>query len=543
MKKNIINAVVFALIISGCMKPNPDNNIPYSWTAEIKDIDSLGNEIVLHVEYLGFDVGEGEDGVFGSGDDGVENYTKFINYPENGSTTINYIGNGKDKLWFTDDDIVSRYSRFEEIGHTKELLLKSYIGSGPDGEWFTADDVEQYQSSYYKIIKKDNYSLKMNNEGVDGIIGTGDDGLLGYQKMEIIGEVNRYTNYVDPGSDKVWFTSDDVIGEMSSTFGSKSKDDEAYEIKCQNRNSYGYCEIVEKTIDGITTVTTNYFGIGDDNIWLSEDDNLILHNVDIFQEDRLVERKVSNGKGKDNLILTSDDVNFTHFKLVYDENQLLSAIKITDSFGQDAISNSGDEIWTSFFSIEYSDLNEGDVIAKFEFTDKIKVLKFKKIDNSKELILYHKTNLLDIIFTIPQYSNIFIPYFATHDIPDLFIINNGELSEFKTYSFNLEADNPKEIMYIDRIKIDRLVSGNTHTKNILNQNWYGLKPIFTAESIDYFSELATENYDYFYEYRSSSVETHELNKYTTKEISRTYRFENNETETKSTKFKIDKTKM
>jgi hypothetical protein len=100
---------------------------------------------IMDVEYKS----AGKDGQWFSGDDEIEKYHRF-EYDRQGRMIrareyhAEQKGPGADGRWFTPDDVVSSTKVFLYKRDNRVSQTKKYIGSGADRRWFTKDDVLQY---------------------------------------------------------------------------------------------------------------------------------------------------------------------------------------------------------------------------------------------------------------------------------------------------------------------------------------------------------------------------------------------------------------
>jgi len=201
--------ILFSLIlIQACMGSLERENV-IQLTAEIESIDESGRRVNTFIRYIDLGVGVGQDGVYGTEDDGVSEYT------------------------------VTSYDDLESVS-------TRYYGQGVDGIWFTADDSsdESERLALDPIYEKDNLLISVKNYGKDGLPKTIDDEFLSYTKTLSNGNDKTVITYDASGDDSLWMTDDDVVS--------------AY--------------VVSTYTDSDLLLEVKYFEVGDDGVWFSDDD-------------------------------------------------------------------------------------------------------------------------------------------------------------------------------------------------------------------------------------------------------------------------------
>jgi len=201
--------LLFSLfLIQACMNPSGRENV-FQLTAEIESIDEAGRRVKTFIRYDDLGVGAGQDGIYGTEDDGVSEYTVTI-YDELESVSTKFHGQGVDGIWFTADDVPDASER---------LALES-------------------------TYEKDNLIINVKNYGKDRLPKTKDDELFSYNKTVINENDKTVITYVAPGADSIWMTDDDVVS--------------IYVINTYN--------------DKALLSEVKYFEVGDDGLWFSDDD-------------------------------------------------------------------------------------------------------------------------------------------------------------------------------------------------------------------------------------------------------------------------------
>jgi hypothetical protein len=150
---------------------------------------------------------------------------------------------GPDNLWFTSDDIETYHSAYEyDLSGSNVKIVRFtpdknvfdytafetnsagaivkdavYKTKGADGRWFTKDDeIEKYHRFDYdgsgNLLRAMEYHVKQNGKGADGVWFTQDD-VISSTKVFVYGSKGMLVNiekYIGSGQDKQWFTGDDV---------------------------------------------------------------------------------------------------------------------------------------------------------------------------------------------------------------------------------------------------------------------------------------------------------------------------------------------
>jgi len=205
----IICGLLFSLfLMQACMGP-AEREIVVQLTAEIENIDAEDRRVNTFIRYSDLGAGVGQDKVYGTGDDGVSEYT-VTNYGDLESVSTRYRGQGVDDIWFTADDVPDASERL--------ALEPTY--------------------------EKDNLILNVKNYGKDRLPKTIDDELFSYNKTVINENDKTVITYVAPGADSIWMTDDDVVS--------------IYVINTYN--------------DKALLSEVKYFEVGDDGLWFSDDD-------------------------------------------------------------------------------------------------------------------------------------------------------------------------------------------------------------------------------------------------------------------------------
>ncbi|MFH1231288.1 MAG: hypothetical protein V1709_07310 [Planctomycetota bacterium] len=197
--------------------------------------------------------GAGTDKKWFTTDDVVDKYKSFI-YDDQGRRTrdVYYRDAGTDGIWFTADDVVGDYDSFIYNAQWEITEVVYYHGAGTDGIWFNADDVvwggslfsdnydqnnrrwrhptrrdemSAYDSYIHDDQRKQTRTIyhKIGPGGVTNITDDDDDsGVSSYSSFiydaqdDVKGKLTREVWYNGAGTDRKWFTADDVVGGYDS---------------------------------------------------------------------------------------------------------------------------------------------------------------------------------------------------------------------------------------------------------------------------------------------------------------------------------------
>ncbi|MEI6631966.1 MAG: hypothetical protein WCL25_05080 [bacterium] len=160
------------------------------------------------------------------------------------SAEVCYEGKGADNKWFTQDDLESYNSVYEYDGngnklravrHKKDgsivqyttfeaspkgLIIKDliYKGKGADNKWFSADDeIEKYHRFEYDnkeyLVRIAEYHAERNGQGKVGVWFSPDDMISATKSFSYCddGYMTKIKKCIGAGIDNLWFTDDDVV--------------------------------------------------------------------------------------------------------------------------------------------------------------------------------------------------------------------------------------------------------------------------------------------------------------------------------------------
>jgi hypothetical protein len=160
------------------------------------------------------------------------------------ASEICYEGKGADNKWFTQDDLESynsvyeygskgdklkvvrykkpgaiiQYTTFET--NPKGLVIKDviYKGRGADNAWFSADDeIEKYHRFEYDnkgyLVRIAECHAEHNGQGQDGVWFSPDDEISATKVFSYCeeGYLTKIKKCIGPGPDNAWFTDDDIV--------------------------------------------------------------------------------------------------------------------------------------------------------------------------------------------------------------------------------------------------------------------------------------------------------------------------------------------
>jgi len=208
------------------------------YTYYIYEQDALGRT----ARKIGYNVGPNNTKVVS--DEYLKYYVNF-EYDFKGKLIkdFSYNAKGPDDKWFTADDVENYHSVYGYCHHGKKnkvvrhtldgnvfdyttfkinrrgWIIKDvvYKGKGADNTWFTADDViEKYHRFEYNakgyLLRAMEYHTKFNGRGADNKWFTADDVISStkgfiYNDAGMLTQIKKFTL---PGPDKKWFTDDDI---------------------------------------------------------------------------------------------------------------------------------------------------------------------------------------------------------------------------------------------------------------------------------------------------------------------------------------------
>lgn len=141
-------------------------------------------------------------------------------------TVQTYWDFGKDEILKNEDDRIIQIAETRTLKVNSDFILGNSenrlrrIGPGSDGQWNTDDDIVDIRCNItvggVPKISEHGISVCFESAGVDGLDFTEDDPVRDYKEItyteDELGNVERIEKYFDqPGSDKKWFSNDDVL--------------------------------------------------------------------------------------------------------------------------------------------------------------------------------------------------------------------------------------------------------------------------------------------------------------------------------------------
>ncbi|MFH0738549.1 MAG: hypothetical protein V2A59_01645 [Candidatus Omnitrophota bacterium] len=185
----------------------------------------------------------GKNNTIVTADEYLKNYTAYEYENDRPVREVCYSSMGTDGKWFTPDDIeiyrsvygygsdgkrirsvkygregsILQYTTFEN--NSRGLVSKDivYKGKGPDDRWFTIDDeIEKYHRFEYnngKLARIAEYNQQHNGRGPDNLWFSADDKIFATKEFSYCedGHMAKIKKCIGPGPDNAWFTEDDVV--------------------------------------------------------------------------------------------------------------------------------------------------------------------------------------------------------------------------------------------------------------------------------------------------------------------------------------------
>jgi hypothetical protein len=242
----------------------------------------------------------GTDNLFDTADDVIN---VCVTYKWNAQHVLNertYTGTpGPDNMLCTPDDVPATNTIYNYMDGKLQSVVY-YTAPGTDNTWRTPDD----RCSYYYDNEYDAKGNKtkeiLRNCAGDGVPHSADDTYYYYLTFEYdaAGYVTKRTQYAGAGTDGMWLTADDVIG-----------------------NFIGLPPLVRfnRDADGQVTEQLISNGAGTDTMWGTADDQGS-RTTTMYNAKKLASEITTYiGVGADGMWGTADDVIGSYQKLTYDE--------------------------------------------------------------------------------------------------------------------------------------------------------------------------------------------------------------------------------
>ncbi|MBX2798148.1 MAG: Ig-like domain-containing protein [Myxococcales bacterium] len=277
---------------------------------------------------------------------------------------------GRDRTWFTDDDLIDYYSESERDDLGRSLGDWFYREPGADGEWMTADDRVDSHWTWEYVGDTVTFHL-VRDPGDDGVFGTTDDRPgHSYRRTSVYAPhlVRREMIYsVQPGPDGVWFTGDDHSANAEvTTFTVAGQEDEFTAF-----DSPGPDRIWLTADDRLSSLRTREHAApptehwqlershpGPDGTWRTDDDTIKSFRRHVLDSiDRTVREETCTDPGEDGVWMTADDTIAEVTVFERDADGLLLREGTTRAPGPDGIWATPDDTW--FVSRSYTYGAEG----------------------------------------------------------------------------------------------------------------------------------------------------------------------------------------
>lgn len=501
---------LITLSITACMSPEMNDDIPFHLTVEITEKNTDDTLITRFINYNNYGAGAGKDNIFGSADDDILGYSINKIYNEK-NIQIWYSSMGEDNKWFTEDDKINNYN----ISGSLNEEYRFYSSPGNDGVWLTSDDIpsiykhNQYQHAPYSSYTSDDNIVYLSSLGYDQLPQTDDDVILSYEKIIIDNNTERKINYISAGIDGIWFTNDDSI--------------ELYNPHISDINvrvKYGYSDKVTTTDNEFTVVSVNYYTSGDDNLWFTQDDKIVHSEINRWVETLLIEK----------IIVTDDNQVYHHHKILYDNNNNFTKILFTNKRGNDGKFNSGDEPFTTALEIDIQEVTEDYtnlLITTNEHT-KFHAVKIKKNRPNESISWVFNESMLSVCNGFYETS---LCYFKAKDLG---LINGNIVSDI------VYTSSSNTVYYGHGTTQSETITSNSITT--LRNYLYNFDIQGTIDFDNYdFHNMESDDKKITFSALTSSLEITQVDDFTTKEITKSYHFDEGYITDKKTTIKIDKT--
>ena len=267
----------------------------------------------------------------------MEPYTvkKYISIDINGSgeqiDEREYAGEGRDGVWFTQDDVLARYKDYEfnDSGKVKKILeYTANIYPSDYGYTLISRTDYKYDGAYIRYIIR--YS-----SGMDGSFDTDDDVITGVIKemLNVVNKVDKRIVYSSYGDDMEWFTRDDLIS-----------------------SHYAY----EYTAAGKINKYIHYTGTGPDGAIFTGDDMVYMYSTYSYNQRNALISVMRYGNspefyGPDGIFMTHDDlVNHSYqYATDFDDNGSPARSVYATHAGSDGVWKTEDDIIGTYFDVLY----------------------------------------------------------------------------------------------------------------------------------------------------------------------------------------------
>ncbi|MDX1810343.1 MAG: hypothetical protein R3240_00225 [Gammaproteobacteria bacterium] len=243
----------------------------------------------------------GPDGLWQTADDVVGSYHDHAS-PEPGVLYTLYRGPGADQTWFTTDDEILYYHKLFSDANGAVIGIATYTLAGDDGIWFTDDDFIGWINTETTTGNETRRAMYLG-AGPDNDWRTLSDNSVyrfSISMLNILGQTERYSFYLDAGADTRPFTGDDIPIYYRN-----------YQYDSQDR---------------IKDVTV-YGGAGVDNTWFTADDLVRSCKQQLRDTNDLPYRTLSTLPGTDLSCFTSDDITWGYHDDTFNADNLVSDAK------------------------------------------------------------------------------------------------------------------------------------------------------------------------------------------------------------------------
>lgn len=214
----------------------------------------------------------------------------------------------------------------------KSVFFSTFIPQSSRAVWYAADGtMEQYATYLFDNSGTNTRSTIYNSPGSDNIWFTTDDQVASYFDAIYEPGGKKVVSHTNAGPDGIWFTADDPVDTYYVQRYSDTKD------TAISYNGSGPDEIwftADDTVarytdtiynpDGLVSKLVEYYNPGADGIWFSADDPYGAYSTFLYDADgNQIREAFSLGAGADGIPFTVDDENAWYYVKDFDANNNL----------------------------------------------------------------------------------------------------------------------------------------------------------------------------------------------------------------------------
>lgn len=294
--------LLVSILLSGCMRYHSDR-ANQNTLLEMTEAGKDGAKFITTAKYATWGRGNGTDGIYGTGDDDIESYTRVGMDAQEHPTTANFCTNkGSDGLWFTSDDEMVELFRYEKEGDKESW---TYSGGLVDPTILALGEILMPPSSRRFLPPSREFNFPSYWGGdMRGVLPNRFD-----KRNNIVKSLSsRTTN--SPG----YFY--DGFSPQSDIRLIRTKTNDGFLIR--NFNNFKYQESNNKDVaiegewrvktNGLLTTIARFDSAGTDNKWGTADDNFRYGiQVEFNSSGEIIAEKHVSHFGIDGLPFTDDD--------------------------------------------------------------------------------------------------------------------------------------------------------------------------------------------------------------------------------------------